>query len=160
MSTNILIQILLVLQPIVGSAIFSSIGGGYTSKNSWYKNLKKPKINPPSIVFPIVWPILYILLGVSSLLVFRTKIPKDKKIYFIIFEIQLLLNWLWSIFFFKMNNLILSLVTVFIMIGLTIYLIILSFKYNKVATYLLIPYILWISFACYLTFYITLKNKK
>ena len=152
------IQFILVIQPILGAGIVSLFGGNY-NKNSqkWYKLIKKPPLNPPDYIFPIVWPILYLLIGISSLFVFKFA-KKNKNLYFILFEIQLILNWLWTLFFFKFNNLILSLITIFIMIILTVSIIFISYKYSKIASYMLIPYIIWICFACYLTFYITLNN--
>ena len=147
---------LLIIQPLLGSIIVSFSGSNFRDQK-WYKSIKKPPLNPPDYIFPIIWPILYILIGISSFLVFRSK-NINKPLYYTVFEIQLLLNWLWTVFFFKLNNLYLSLVTVFIMIILTTYLISISYKYNKISAYLLIPYFIWISFACYLTFYITLNN--
>lgn len=158
-----------ILQPILGSSIVSYFGGNY-DKNSrgWYKSIKQSPLTPPPFVFPIVWPILYIMLGLNALLIYN-KIKKlnrpsffDKlfiKDYLPIYEIQLLLNFSWSIFFFSMKKPTVSLVVNILMIVFTVWLIFKSWKIDKTATWMLVPYVIWISFAAYLNFYIVQNNK-
>lgn len=120
-----------------------------------YKYLDKPPFSPPSIVFPIVWTILFILMGISAYLIYNSNSEYKQKAL-LIYTIQLLVNFIWPIFFFVLNY---RLIALFIIITLLIFLIIMIKKFyniNKLAAYLQIPYLLWVSFATYLNlgFYI------
>ena len=95
----------------------------------------------PSIIFPIVWSILYILMGISSYLV------KNDKDLFSIYKLNLVINLSWSFIFFTFNLKILAFIWILLLIGITIYMIIKFYKYNKVSAYLLFPYILWLLIA-------------
>jgi tryptophan-rich sensory protein len=79
--------------------------------------------------------------------------------YFGPYEVQLLLNFLWSVVFFKLQKPLIALIINFIMIGLTAYLLWLSWKNSMISFWLLVPYALWITFAFYLNFYIVIKSK-
>ena len=107
--------------------------------NNWYKTLKRSKYNPPSWVFGIVWPILLLLLGYSW-----TLRPKLKNYYLIL---TLLLST-WSIFY--ANNRIYAFFNILLTIGLTIYLI--FYKFKKKSSYLLVPLVVWLSYASYLSY--------
>jgi len=154
---ELLNQILLVIQPTVGSILTS---GFSRFDQKWYNSLKKPGLTPPNFVFPIAWTILYILLGVNALLIYNSTKTKNRpsimnkefKNYLVIYEIQLILNFVWGWVFFGLKNLKLALAIVVIMILLTIYLLVQSWKINRVAFWLLVPYFVWISFASYLNF--------
>jgi len=152
---DILKQAFLVLQP----TILSGLTSGFSKfDQKWYNNLKKPSLTPPDIVFPIAWTILYILLGFNALYIYNSykgkTLDKEFNTYFIIYEIQLILNFVWGWVFFGLKNLQLALLIVVILILLTIYLMIHSWKVNKKAFWLLVPYFVWITFASYLNFYI------
>lgn len=95
----------------------------------------------PSIVFPIVWSILYIIIGISSYLV------KDDEDLLSIYRINLVINLAWSFIFFTFNMKILAFFWIVLLIVITIYMIIKFYKYNKASAYLLIPYLLWLIFA-------------
>lgn len=134
---------------------------------SWYATLMKPTLNPPSWIFGPVWTLLYALMGIAVFLVWEkhrtTKLKKKRKIIEFalwIFVAQLLLNILWSILFFGLHNpalAFLDLVAMWIFIALTMY----AFKpINKTSAYLLIPYILWVTFAGYLNFSVWQLNKQ
>jgi len=161
-------KILLIIQPIVGSIIVGLLGGNYGRNiNNWYKKLKQSPLTPPGYVFGIVWPILYILIGINGYFIYNTLSKLNRQHifeklflndYIIKYEIQLLLNFSWSLAFFKFNAPKVSLVIVGLMIAFTIYLLIKSFPIDKRAFWVLIPYLLWIIFAAYLNFYIVLKN--
>lgn len=152
-------QALLLLQPTIGSALSS---GFSKFDQKWYNSLKKPVLTPPNIVFPIAWTILYILLGVNALLIYNSYKSKNRpslmdnnfKNYMIVYEIQLILNFIWGWVFFGLRNLKMGLLIVGIMIILTICLLIQSWNVNRTAFWVLVPYFIWISFAAYLNFYI------
>lgn len=132
--------------------VLGSIVGIFINNNIDYNSLSKPPLSPPGIIFPIMWTILYLLMGISYY-IYR-KYNDNKLIYYV----QLFVNILWTIIFF---NLKLRLLGVFWIILLLILIIILykQFnKYNKLSSYLLIPYIIWVIFATYLTIGIYILN--
>ena len=126
--------------------------------NDWYKKIKKAPWTPPNYVFGIIWPILYILMIISVILVY-----KDKKCYpycspMTIFLLQLGLNLIWTTIFFKLRMPIIALIDLILILGLTIYTFFLFYDINKIASYLLIPYILWLCVAFSLNSYIVIYN--
>jgi translocator protein len=151
------------------------IGGVFTSQSipTWYATLTKPDWNPPNWVFGPVWTILYILIGISLYLLWTTnpKTPlikkllhkagegsQTKKTALTLFAIQLVLNTLWSIIFFGLKNPGLALIEIILLwfaIAATIHY---TAKLNKLAAYLLVPYILWVSFATILNLAIVTLN--
>ena len=118
----------------------------------WYATLNKPSFSPPNWVFGPVWTVLYILMGISLYLVWtKKKVPS-------VFWVQLVLNAAWSIIFFGMKNPVLSLVDI-VALWIAIILTIKSFyPISKTAFYLLIPYLLWVSFATILYLSIVIVN--
>ena len=130
-----------------------------TSVNSWYLELNKPSFNPPNEVFSPVWTVLFILMGVAAGLVWnRGFYHKWVKTALYHFGFQLLLNITWSLVFFGLNEILGAL---FVIIALFV-LLLFTYKWFKVvnttAAYLLIPYILWVSFATVLNFCIWQLN--
>jgi len=159
---RIIFFIFLILQPFIGNAITSRLfSGNLNTKNrTWYSNLKQSPLTPPSIVFPIVWTILYILLGLSAVffLMGQALLPNLKS-YILPYEAQMLLNFAWSVVFFGLQKPKISLIIIFGMIALTAYLLWISWsKKRMVAFWMLLPYFIWIMFAMYLNFYIVIKN--
>ena len=120
------------------------------SNDLWYTSLNKSDLNPPGYVFGIVWPILYILMMVSAFISYK----KD----FIVFNIQLVLNAAWSWLFFKFQMPLVSLLDIYLLIALNIFILTLMFKESKLAFLLFIPYVVWISFASYLNLFIVINN--
>ena len=117
----------------------------------------KPSFTPPPIVFPIVWSILYILMGISSYLIYKDN-STYKKDALKIYVIQLLINGLWSIVFFRLKWFLLSTILIAILIVLTIIMIIKFYKLNKTAGLLQIPYLLWLCLAFILCLNVYLLN--
>ena len=117
---------------------------------NWYKFLQKPPFTPPAIVFTVAWAILYFLIFLSFIFYVKTGITKEKALPIIFFIIQLLLNFAWSPVFFKMHNMILGLILIILMIIFVLLTIITFYKSSKLASFLLIPYLLWLFFAAYL----------
>ena len=139
----------LIVDVILAAAI-GSMASTSASTDSWYLSLVKSEINPPSYVFGIVWPILYILMMVSAFLA-------HKKI-FSIFIIQLFFNAAWSWLFFMFQMPFIALLDIYLLIAINIYILNLMYKENKVAFFLFIPYVVWISFASYLNLFIVINN--
>lgn len=139
--------------PVVIGAII-----GFTiSKGIDYNVLIKPKFAPPSIAFPIVWSILYIIMGISYGIL-KSNDLTDKDIDSI-YYIQLFFNEMWSIFFFLFKWRLFSFLWLIILDVLVLIMIYRFYKKNKVAGLLQIPYMLWILFASYLNIAIYLLNK-
>lgn len=126
-----------------------AIGGIATASgvNDWYITLNKPVFNPPNYLFGPVWTVLYVLMGISFYLILQSHNPILRKRAVIIFCLQLFLNFCWSFLFFKFQLLGLAFIEI-IFIWFSIILMIVTFhKINKTASYIQIPYLLWVSFA-------------
>ncbi len=122
-----------------------------------YELLNKPLLSPPSIIFPIVWTIIYIILGISIYRIMGTdnnRKNEAKLIYFI----QLIINALWTPIFFGLNEYFLAFLWIIMLILLVITMIIIFFKIDKISAYLNIPYLFWLLFASYLNFGIFVLN--
>jgi len=117
-----------------------------------YKSLEQPLLSPPSILFPIIWTILYILMGVSAYLISKKdNIP-------LIYYVQLGVNALWSIIFFVFKLRLFAFIWIILLIILVVKMLFAFYKIDKKAAYLQIPYLLWIVFASYLNLGIYLLN--
>ena len=142
------ILIPLIIGGIVGIIISNSID---------YNSLQKPPLSPPSILFPIVWTILYILMGISYAILESKSLNtiQTKLIYYI----QLFVNAMWSIFFFTLKWRLFSFVWIIFLDILVIIMIYNFYKKDKVSGLIQIPYLLWILFASYLNLGVYLLNK-
>ncbi|MDP3733292.1 MAG: TspO/MBR family protein [Candidatus Daviesbacteria bacterium] len=139
----------------IGLCLGAGIVGSFFTFSAiptWYAALAKPSFSPPNWVFGPVWTILYILMGISLYLVWlKKKVPN-------VFWIQLILNTAWSIIFFGMKNPTLALVDIIALLVAIILTIKSFYKINKLASYLLIPYLAWVSFASILNLMIVVLN--
>jgi len=125
-----------------------------------YASLTKPSFNPPFWLFGPVWTILYTLMGISLYIIFSKGLKKKEvKTAVNLFVLQLITNSLWSIIFFGMKNIQLALIEIVILLFLVLTTIKKFYMINKVAAYLLIPYLLWGSFATILTYTIWILNR-
>ena len=137
----------------------SIIGSLFTTKNTnskWYQCIK-PSITPPNIVFPIVWTILYILIGVA----FSITIKNRSNILNFLISITLILNIVWSYLYFGKKQISTAFIIILFMdlIGILLIGISIYYKQNKIA-YLLTPYVIWILFASVLNYLSIEKAKK
>lgn len=134
--------------------IVGLVVGLITSPTMDYFNLQKPFLAPPGAVFPIVWTILYILMGISYAIL-KTNYLNDKEIDKVYYT-QLVVNALWSIIFFNLEWRLLAFIWIILLAVLVANMIVKFYDKNRVAGLLQIPYILWILFAAYLSlgFYI------
>ena len=121
-----------------------------------YNDLIKPTLSPPGIVFPIVWTIIYLLIGISyTLLKEKGEVPKEtKQLYYT----QLVFNYLWTFIFFVFRLRLLSVLWIIILDVLVIIMTYQFYKQNKLSGILLIPYVLWLLFATYLNISIYFLN--
>lgn len=150
----ILSEVLCFLPGVLGS-IFT-----FSQITSWYAGLHKPFFTPPNALFGPVWTILYFLQGVSFYLIWKGRIKtRQIRLGLLFFFIQLLLNALWSILFFGFHAVGLAILDI-IGLWIFIFLVILSFaKVSKVASWILVPYLVWVTYAGLLTIGIFLLNK-
>lgn len=137
------------------------IGSFFTAPSiiGWYSLINKPFFNPPNWVFAPVWTTLFILMGISLFLVWDKGLKKKKvKLGVSVFGLQLFFNVLWSIIFFGLHQILWAFAEIIILWSLILVTMIKFYKIEKKAAYLLVPYILWVSFATVLNFSIWLVN--
>ena len=122
----------------------------------WYINLHKSSLTPPGYIFSIVWPILYILMSISVWIIWN----KEKKISLPIqlYIIQLILNFTWDALFFKYHCIHESLILLLFIWMLVFIMIDIFYSIDKIAGLLLVPYLIWLTFAFYLNYYIVKNN--
>lgn len=150
---NKYLKLLLAISLCEGAGLIGSIFT-FNSVNTWYLTLNKPLFNPPGWVFGPVWTILYLLMGISLYLVWE-----NKKAGLRWFWIQLVFNSTWSLAFFGLKSPLLAFIII-ILLWTSIFKTIMDFrKVNKNASYLLYPYLAWVSFASILNLSIVLLNK-
>lgn len=135
-----------ILIPVIMGGIIGLIINPFMN----YQNLNKPPLSPPGIIFPIIWTILYIIMGYS----FYKQNEQNKTIYYT----QLIVNGLWSIFFFVFKWYLFSFIWIILLILLVIIMIKEFYKVNKLSGLINIPYLIWLIFAAYLSFGVYLLN--
>lgn len=145
------------LKSIIIPVIVGGLVGLLISNSIDYNSLQKPFLAPPSILFPIMWTILYILMGVSYGML-QSKMLVDSEIN-LIYYIQLFVNAFWSIFFFVFKWRLFSFIWILLLDVLVIVMIVKFYKKHKVAGLIQIPYLLWSLFATYLNLSIYLLNR-
>ncbi|MCX6802070.1 MAG: tryptophan-rich sensory protein [Candidatus Diapherotrites archaeon] len=136
------------------------IGSVFTVSNipTWYASIKKPELTPPNWVFGPVWTTLYILMGIALYLVLEKGWNEKTRLPVAVFAIQLALNTIWSILFFGYGLLFFAFIEI-IVLWLSILATILLFnRVSRKAALLLVPYILWVSLASYLTYSVWVLN--
>lgn len=124
----------------------------------WYQTLTKPQCTPPDWIFAPAWIFLYFTIALSLMLFLKTGFAKEKIFPLIFFACQLVLNFLWSPIFFGMRNIKAAFVLICVLWLFVAAVIILFYKWSKLASYLLIPYFWWVTFAVYLNFGFVLLN--
>ena len=145
-------KLLYILTPLIGGSIVGLI----INKSIDYNYLVNPPLSPPSYLFPIVWSILYLLIGISYY-IYRKK-NNDNPLTIKLYYIQLILNYLWSIIFFTLKLRTLAVIWIIELVITIIYLMIRFYKEERTSFYLFIPYILWVLFATYLNIGIVVLN--
>ncbi len=148
---NLIISILVV----VGSLLAGTVTA--TNSGMVYEDLVLPPLSPPGYVFGIVWPILYVLMGVSLYLVLQS-VSSNKKKALLWFVVQLMLNLIWPIIFFGMGNYAEALGVLLLLWVSVIMMMEEFYDIDPRAMYLQIPYLIWITFATYLNFAVVYLN--
>lgn len=158
-----------VVKLIIAIIIPLLVGGvsAYLTKDAMmvFNAIKKPPLAPPGIAFPIAWSILYVLMGISSYLINELDVDKLsgekvalRKNLLIIYVVQLVFNFFWSIIFFKFSMYKFAFVWLIILWTMVFIFIKNAMKLNKTSAYLMVPYILWMTFAGYLNIMIAILN--
>lgn len=142
---------------IIEILIALAVGGlsAFVTKDSMeaFDALVKPPLSPPSFIFPVVWTILFILMGISAGMIYK----KSGSVPFI-YRLSLIVNFLWSVIFFNMGAYLFAFVWLLLLLVLIILTILEYSKIDKTAAYLQIPYLIWVAFAGYLNFFIWYLN--
>ena len=132
---------------------------------TWYAGLVKPALNPPGWIFGPAWITLYALMGIAAFLIWSSyakasegQAKRQIKIALGVFGIQLFLNAIWSIIFFGLHNPFWAFIEIIILWLAILWTIFAFYKISRPAAYLLLPYIIWVSFAAYLNYSIWMLN--
>ena len=154
------------IKPYVVSILIAlGVGGlaAYLTMDSMdiYAQINTPPLAPPGWLFPVVWSVLYILMGISAALVYtnKTASPQDKKSALKIYGFQLIVNFLWTLIFFNLQNWLFAFIWILLLWVLIIIMIVKFYKIKPLAGLLQIPYLLWVTFAAYLNLMIYLLNR-
>jgi len=150
------------IKPYIISILIALAVGGlsafFTNDNMMiYQEINQPPLSPPPFIFPIVWTILFTLMGISSAIVY-TKNTSNSKKALTIYTVQLIVNFFWSIIFFNLRTYLFAFLCLIFLWILIITMIYEFYKISKLAAYLQIPYLLWVTFAGYLNFMIFILN--
>jgi tryptophan-rich sensory protein len=138
--------------------IVSGRVAGSGDDNAWFAALIKPELMPPGAAFAIIWPVLYILLGLSLAIVLNARGARGRGLAVALFIVQMLLNFAWSPVFFGMHQVRTALFIILAMLVLNVVVAVLFMRIRPVAAYLLIPYIAWLGFASILNYQIVQLN--
>lgn len=150
---------------VISIAIALAVGGlsALFTKNNMemYGNIAKPPLSPPGWVFPVAWGILYVLMGIGAAQIYinRSGKEEDARSALFVYGLQLLVNFFWSMIFFNMQAFLFAFIWLIILWVLVIVMIIMFKRVNKTAAYIQIPYLLWVTFAGYLTLAVYILNR-
>lgn len=150
---NLSTLVISILIPIAVGSISALLSGNMDI----YSTLNKPPLSPPGFIFPIAWTILYILMGISSYIIYTSQSPNREKALKI-YAVQLAINFFWSILFFGFSQYFLSFLWLVLLIAVIIVMIREFYQISPLAAWLQIPYLLWCLFAAYLNFMIFRLN--
>ncbi len=134
---------------------------GFSTINAitnWYQFLNKPSFNPPNWIFGPVWTVLYLMMGISLGIIWNSTINGRKRAMQL-FTVQFVLNLGWSFLFFNLHTLGIAFIEIIAMLIAIIFTIFAFYKINKIAAFLLIPYLFWVTFASILNLSIWFLNK-
>lgn len=145
---------------IVSAELVGALAGILAGNSfSFYKELAKPPLSPPGWIFPVTWAVLYALMGISAYIIHASDSESSKKSSaFIIYGAQLAVNFFWTIAFFRLRSLGLSVGVILLLLVLIAAMILRFRRVSKAAAYLNIPYLLWTVFATYLNIGVLVLN--
>ena len=150
---------------IISPLIALAVGGlsAFLSRNGMeaYQNVVQPPLSPPMWLFPVVWSILYILMGVGSAIIYTKlkDVPEDAISALMVYGFQLAVNFFWSIIFFNMQAFLFAFIWLVLLWLLIIVMIVKFSRLSRPAALLQLPYLLWVTFAGYLTLSVWLLNR-
>ena len=152
---NFLLAAIIIVYQAIGYTIGQVTRAGMAG---WYDTLTRSALTPPDLVFAVAWASLYVLLAIVTWrLIFLAPAPYLNQAR-MIFAIQMLANWGWSFVFFTAHWLFISFVWIAVLIMMNLGFVWRTWRIDRVSVYCMIPYIAWISFACYLAGYIWIAN--
>ncbi|HUV64711.1 MAG TPA: TspO/MBR family protein [Sedimentisphaerales bacterium] len=147
----------------VSACLLTGFLGSYATRDSittWYAELSRPSFTPPGWTFGVVWPVLYVMMGISAFLIWNVGIDRPQvKVALGVFALQLILNGLWTPIFFGQHLIGLALVEIIMMWAAILLTILVFWRVSKPAALLLLPYIFWVSFAVVLNASLFLSNR-
>ncbi len=157
---------LIKIKPYIVSILIALAVGGlsaFFTRNSMslYRDIITPPLAPPSWVFPVVWTVLFILMGISAAMIYNDKSAREsqKSSALLTYALSLIVNFFWSIIFFNLRAFLFAFLWLLLLLFLIIRTIMKYYKINKTAAKLQIPYAIWVTFAGYLTFAIWWLNR-
>ncbi len=140
---------LCILIPVITGSISGWLSG--TGLNEWYATLNKPSFNPPSWIFGPVWSLLYLLMGISLYRIIQSAPGNLRNRALILFFVQLLLNFMWSLLFFRWHLLGVAFAEILVLWLAILAMLYYFHKLDRTAWMLQIPYVLWVTFAAFLS---------
>lgn len=146
---------------VFGIEILGGLGSFVTTPTlgNWYKDLIKPAFMPPDWVFAPAWTLLFALMGISVYLVYEKGLKSEKvRVALIFFIVQFIFNTSWTLIFFGARLPVLALIDIVILWFLILLTILKFYKVSKTAGLILLPYLLWVSFATYLNWSVVVLN--
>jgi benzodiazapine receptor len=149
---------LFVIPIIMFLGFLSGTVSGSTAENAWYQTLIKPDIQPPGWVFGVVWPTLYFLMGLAFAMVLHARGARDRSLAIFLFLSQFAINLTWSPIFFGQHKVTTAFFIIIAMLGLAVATTSVFARVRKAAAWLMVPYLVWISFASILNFQIDKLN--
>jgi len=143
------LQIIKLLVSIFLPLGLGAIAGIFTAQSvpEWYATLNRPSFNPPNWIFGPVWTTLYIIMGISLFLIWKQDMSKERNLAILVFMLQLLFNFGWSFIFFYFNMIGFALIEIILLWISIIIMLVLFYKIKPIASYINIPYLLWVTFA-------------
>ncbi len=144
---------------VVGTELVGALSGLLAGSNmgEYYRSLEQPPFAPPGWVFQVVWGILYAVMGISAYLIYHAA-DSRKRGAFIAYGVQLGLNFLWSIAFFRYESPAAAAVIISLLLAAILVMLVLFRRIRKAAALLNLPYLLWVAFAAYLNFGVLMLN--
>lgn len=149
---------LVTVPAVIFLGFLSGASAGSGENNAWYQALSKPWFNPPGWLFPVAWTILYILMGLALAMVLHARGNRYRRYAVALFAFQFLLNLAWSPLFFGAHQVLAALVLIIFMLVFGIAATIAFGRVRTVAAWLMVPYLVWISFAGILNYTIHTLN--
>lgn len=128
----------------------SGLASNSSDGNSWYAMLDKPAFQPPAIAFPVAWTLLYILIALALAIVLNARRAPGRRLAVTLWIVQFALNLAWSPVFFGLHRSVLGLVIILVMLAVAIATTLAFVRVRKLAAWLMLPYLLWLSFAAVL----------